>query len=162
MSSTTVRQLEEIDALFVQMAAVVEHDGDRIVLHDVAPSTVYFSDRPDRVVGHIGTREFVDIWDEGADSFADDPPNAVLSFADRETGTPGEVVVELRDPLLRGHDLSYLAEVLDGRLPGRAAGATLFIDPFGRPLSPMSVAGMRRRTRRRTRRRLAVAARPVA
>ena len=160
-SSNVVRKLEDIDALFVQMAAAVEHDGDRIVLHDVAPSTVYFSDRPDRVVGHIGTREFVDIWDEGADSFADDPPNAVLAFADRDGGTPSEVVVEIRDPLLKGRDLSYIADVLDGRLPGLAGGATLFIDPFGRPLSPTSVAGMRRRTRRRTRRRLAVAS-PLA
>lgn len=44
--------------------------------------------------------------------------------------------------------LSYTANVLDGDLPGRAEGCTLFIDPFGRPLTPISVAGMRRRTRR--------------
>jgi hypothetical protein len=31
---------------------------------------------------------------------------------------------------------------------------TLFVDPFGRPLSPVSVCGVRRRERRRVRRRI--------
>jgi len=38
--------------------------------------------------------------------------------------------------------------------PAHAGPVTLFIDPFGRPLSPISVYGMRRRERRRMRRRL--------
>ena len=32
------------------------------------------------VVGHIGTSEFVGIWGDGENSFAADPPNAVLMF----------------------------------------------------------------------------------
>jgi len=47
--------------------------------------------------------------------------------------------------------------VLEGRLPRHASGCTLFIDPFGRPLSPVSIAGMRRRSNRRARRRVALA-----
>lgn len=145
----TAGELDTIDAMFVQMAAAVDHAHGRIVLHGIAPATLYFSDRPQRVVGHLDTAAFVDIWYEGDDSFARDPPNAVLAFVGQGGPTPEEVVIELRDPALRGDELSYAATVLDGALPVRAGGCSLFIDPIGRPLSPVSVAGMRRRRRQR-------------
>jgi hypothetical protein len=154
-----VKELEDIDAMFVQTAAGVEHAGDRIVLRDVSAATLFFSDRPRRVVGHLGTAEFVDLWDAGEDSFSTDPPNAVLAFVGQGDKTPQDVVLEISDPSIRGEELSYTAKVLEGTLPAWVEGCTLFIDPFGRPLTPISVAGMRRRTRRRTRRRVAVAAR---
>ena len=40
-------------------------------------------------------------------------------------------------------------ELLDGELPASAGPCTVFIDPLGRPLAPVSVAGVRRRDRRR-------------
>jgi hypothetical protein len=46
----------------------------------------------------------------------------------------------------------HAIEVLDGEAPTEAAACTLFIDPLGRPLSPLSIAGMNRRERRRMRR----------
>jgi len=47
----------------------------------------------------------------------------------------------------------YAVEVLDGAaLPATTGPVTLFIDPFGRPLSRVSVCGVRRRERRRMRR----------
>jgi hypothetical protein len=146
-----VTQLEAINAMFVQTAATVEHAYGRIILHGVAPATLYFSDRPERVVGHLDTATFVDIWGEGDDSFARDPPNAVLAFVGQGGVIPEDVVIEIRDPTLRGDDLSYAATVLDGWLPTRAGGCTLFIDPIGHPLSPLSVAGMQRRAIRRAR-----------
>jgi hypothetical protein len=154
MSGDMAQELEALDAMFVQSAAAVEYTDGCITLRGVTPSTLYFSDRPQRIVGHIGTREFVEIWGEGDNSFGDDPPNAVLAFAPRGGITPQDVVVEISEPALSGPDLSYAATVLDGSLPARAEGCTLFIDPFGRPLSPVSVAGMARRARRRERRRL--------
>ena len=147
-----VKELEEISALFVQSAHGAEHVDGRLVLKSVTPSTIYFSDRPQRVVGHVGTSEFIGFWDDGEDSFAEDPPNAVLAFIASGESVPEEVVIEISDPILDGADLSYAAKVLDGTLPIRADGCSLFIDPFGRPLSPVSVAGMNRRSRRRGRR----------
>ena len=44
-------------------------------------------------------------------------------------------------------------EVLEGSVPTESGAVTLFIDPLGRPLSPMSLAGVNRRGRRRDRRR---------
>jgi hypothetical protein len=40
-------------------------------------------------------------------------------------------------------------DVLEGALPAAATSYSVFIDPFGRPLSPVSVVGMLRRARRR-------------
>jgi len=147
-----VKELEEIQALFVQTAHSADHVDGRIFLRTVGPSTLYFSDRPQRVVGHIGTPEFVGIWGVGENNFAEDPPNAVLAFIPDGKETPRDVVIEIADPVISGSDLSYTATVLEGTLPDRSAGCTLFIDPIGRPLSPVSVAGMNRRDRRRDRR----------
>jgi hypothetical protein len=147
-----VKELEDISALFVQTAHEVESTDGGILLRRVTPSTIYFSDRPQRVVGHLDTAEFVGFWDDGEDSFAEDPPNAVLAFVGEGEDVPNEVVVTISDPVLNGHNLSYTAVVLDGVLPVRAGGCSLFIDPFGRPLSPVSAAGMHRRDRRRDRR----------
>ncbi len=148
-----VKELEDMSALFVQTAHGAETGNGRITLQGVSKSTLYFSDRPQRVVGHIGTPEFVGIWDEGENSFSEDPPNAVLAFVAQGDSVPEDVVIEITDPVLNGTELSYAAKVLEGTLPTQASACTLFIDPFGRPLSPVSVAGMNRRDRRRDRRR---------
>jgi len=100
------------------------------------------------------TRKFVNEWGEGENSFAEDPPNAVVSFLEEGDAVPEEVTVELRDPHLTEETLTYKVEVLDGTLPAKAGPCSLFIDPIGRPLSPVSVMGVRRRERRRMRRRM--------
>ena len=122
-----------------------------MTFHGLAHSTLFFADRPKRVVGHLQSRKFVEQWGEGENSFADDPPNAVVSFLENGDTPPEEVTVVLRDPQLDGDTLTYKVEVLDGTLPVSAGPCSLFIDPIGRPLSPVSVMGMHRRTRRRMR-----------
>jgi hypothetical protein len=146
------QQLAAIEAMFVQVAPSAEAADGRLILKNVSDSTLFFSDRPQRVVGHIHTAQLVSVWDEGENSFATDPPNAVLAFVGQGDAMPSDVVVEISDPVLTGSDLSYAAVVLDGALPAMAGACTLFIDPIGRPLSPVSVAGMNRRDRRRDRR----------
>ena len=148
----TEQHLEEIESLFVQTAQGVTTADGKITLKTLSPSTLYFADRPKREVGHMSSEHFVDVWDEGENSFADDPPNAVLSYLDPAHDFPEDTVVVLRDPRLEGGDLTYSVEVLDGTLPKEAGPVALFIDPFGRPLSPVSLAGMNRRNRRRDRR----------
>lgn len=131
---------ERIDALFVQSATGFTSEGGRITLHGLAESTVYFADRPRREVGHMRSSSFVELWDVGVYSFAIDPPNAVLSFLD-DGDAPGDVVVVLHDPRLEGDMLSYRVEVLEGALPEETGACAVFIDSFGRPLSPASVLG---------------------
>jgi len=151
MSDDIEQTLEEIEAMFVQVARGMTIDGDRLTLHGLAPATLYFSDRPQRVVGHLSARQFVDEWDKGENSFAADPPNAVLSFLDADGETPDDAIVVIKNPGLEGDKISYTVQVLEGKLPAKAESCSLFIDPFGRPLSPVSLAGMNRRARRRRR-----------
>jgi hypothetical protein len=141
-----------IEEMFVQLARGISGTEDSLTLKGVAPSTLYFSDRPERIVGHMTNKQFIDQWAEGEDSFEVDPPNAVLSFPD-ELGQLEDAVVILSSPSLKGDSLKYTVKVLEGAVPQTAGACTLFIDPVGRPLSPVSVAGMNRRDRRRERRR---------
>jgi hypothetical protein len=136
-----------IEVLYVQTAHSMSAENGSITLHRLAPSTLFFSDRPDRVTGHIRTTEFVDTWDKGDDSFASTPPNAVLSIFQPDEVL--DVVVVLTDPQLSSDTLTYNVEVLDGELPATGGECALFIDTIGRPLSPVSLAGMNRRARRR-------------
>jgi hypothetical protein len=152
MSENSAQDIENIEALFVQSAHGLTTSNGSITLHGVAHQTLFFADRPQRVVGHLTSRKFVDQWDEGEDSFADDPPNAVVSFLEDGDEVPEEVTMTIMDPHLEGNSLTYKVNVLDGSLPAKAGPCSLFIDPIGRPLSPMSVAGVRRRDRRRDRR----------
>jgi hypothetical protein len=154
MTEILAEQLETEESMFVQTAEAIESDGRSLTLRGVTPSTLYFSDRPERVVGHMSTADFVDLWAIGDNSFETDPPNAVLAFLEPGADAPADAVVVLKQPNLDGAgDLAYSIELLEGTIPTRAGPVTLFIDPFGRPLSPVSVCGIRRRERRRMRRR---------
>ena len=78
----------------------------------------------------------------------------MLAFLEPGDEVPEDAVVVIRHPRLSDGHLSYAVEVLEGVLPDKSGPVTLFIDPFGRPLSPVSVCGVRRRERRRMRRRI--------
>jgi hypothetical protein len=144
-------QSEEFEAFYAQTAAGMAYENGQLTLNGIAPTTLYFSDRPQRITGHIPTEEFFDSWGEGDDSFASDPPNAVLSiFTEDEIH---DVVVVLQEPALEGDQMSYSVDILDGEMPASGGASSLFIDMIGRPLTPVSVAGVHRRGRRRGRRR---------
>jgi hypothetical protein len=154
MTEILAEQLETEESMFVQTAQGIDSDGDTLTLRGITPSTLYFSDRPERVVGHMSTNDFVDLWAIGDNSFESDPPNAVLAFLEAGADVPDDAVVVLKAPNLDGSgNLAYSIEVLEGTVPAHTGPVTLFIDPFGRPLSPVSVCGVRRRGRRRARRR---------
>ncbi len=142
---------KEIEALYVQSAHGMTYEDGVLTMQGLTPTTILFSDRPDRITGHIPSEEFFDSWGEGDNSFADDPPNAVLSiFTEDEIN---DVVVVLSDPALDGDQMSYSVDILDGEMPTSGGASSLFIDMIGRPLTPVSVAGVHRRSRRRGRRR---------
>jgi len=136
--------------LFVQSAGGMVYADGMLTLKDVNPITVLFSDRPERLAGHMATDDFVPFWREGSGqgkSFEAEPPNADLAFLDGDTEQ--NAVVTLHEPKLAGGDLSYRVEVLEGELPASGGPASLFIDIIGRPLTPVSFAGRRRRMWRR-------------
>ena len=141
--------LDEVQLLFVQNAKDVVMDQGRLTLIGVNPTTIFFSDRPKRITGHMSTEDFVLDWQEktGKESFHTKPPNATMSvFGDEEIV---DVVVTLKNPRLAGHALVYDIDVLEEDQPIPSGPVSLFIDPIGRPLSPTSAAGVHRRRRRR-------------
>ena len=77
----------------------------------------------------------------------------MLAFLEPGAEAPEDAVVVISQPRLENGELSYSIETLEGTVPSQTGPVTLFIDPFGRPLSPVSICGMRRRERRRDRRR---------
>ncbi len=149
-----IDELQAEQSMFVQTAQGMASDATSLTLRGVTPSTLYFSDRPQRIVGHMSTADFVDLWSEGDNSFQVDPPNAVLAFLEPGDEAPEDAVVVIQDPRLQDSHLTYSITPLEGTLPTQAGPVTLFIDPFGRPLSPVSVCGVRRRERRRERGRI--------
>jgi hypothetical protein len=141
-----------VEYLFVQNAQKVSLKDNVLTLKGIAADTLYFSDRPDRIVGREMTKKFVDTWGKGKDSFKENPPNAVLSVL--HGSKLQDIVVVLKNPRLKGDDFVYDVEVLDGEKIAKGGMSSLFIDVIGRPLTPVSVAGVARRTSRRTARRV--------
>jgi hypothetical protein len=117
--------------LFVQTAPNVAFKDGTLTLENAAPTTVFFSDRPKRVTGHLRNDLFMKLWTEGKNSFKRDPPNASLSVFDAK-GTQ-TVVVELSNPRVEGKDIVYNARALRGKLPEKGAASALFIDGAGGP-----------------------------
>ncbi|CAN7258560.1 hypothetical protein [Mesorhizobium sp. LjNodule214] len=137
------------DFLFVQTADSMSYDKatNKLTLVDVATSTLFFTDRPERLAGNMKTAAFIPFWSTGKDSFLSDPPNADLSIL--EGDQLKQFVVVLKDPQLNGGDLSYTVQVIDGDMPDKGSEISVFIDIIGMPLTPLSYAGVARRSFRR-------------
>lgn len=142
---------QKIQYLFVQNAKDVSFAEGKMTLKGISGVTILFSDRPDRIAGHMTTADFAKNWNMGKDSFRIDNPNATLAiFGEKE---PNDVVVELSDPVLEGDNLTYGIKLLEGSIPKETGECSLFIDIIGRPMTPVSYAGVARRTTRRVIRR---------
>ncbi|MGA8242360.1 MAG: SHOCT domain-containing protein [Desulfobacterales bacterium] len=140
-----------IPVLFVQNAEAVVFGKGTLTLKGVSPMTVFFSDRPVRIAGHFNTKdEFVPLWDEGKDSFLKDPPNATVSMYEKGREQLEDVVVKLSKPRLKGKDLTYDIKVIEGKAPQKGGACSVFIDIIGLPFTPLSFAGVARRTAYRT------------
>jgi hypothetical protein len=116
----------DVTLLFVQSAESATYKDGSLTLGGVSPATIFFTDRPERVAGHVKVADFLKSWSEGADSFEKDPPNAVLSVLSE--GEVKNVVVEIRSPRLEGDDLSFAAKIIQGDPPAAGGPVTLFID----------------------------------
>jgi hypothetical protein len=119
--------------------------GDTLTMTGVMPHSIIFADRPVRSAGHQLTADVIAEWGSGDDSFTKNPPNATISVFGKD-GSVKDAVVVLKSPKLDGDKLSFNVQVLEGDLADGDGGAALFIDIIGRPLSPMSFAGVARRS----------------
>jgi hypothetical protein len=134
------------ELMFVQAADDVRADekAHSLRLINAGRQTLYFSDRPVRLAGHIRMEDYLNEWNHGKDSFAKDNPNATLSVY--EPGRPDNklVVVEISNPVVDGRDIVYTYKLLDGTMPVSGGASTLFIDwAAARPgVGPGGVGGV--------------------
>ena len=96
------------ELLFVQTSDGATLTDSTLTLTGISPNTGWFTDRPYREAGQIPTEEFILVWGEGEDSFADDPPNA--DFTCTVTGGVVNYVLELENPTLL---VPYVSEGCD-------------------------------------------------
>jgi non-ribosomal peptide synthetase component E (peptide arylation enzyme) len=148
-AQTAAQDAKQADYLFVQTANAMSFDKatNKLTLHGVSPVTVFFSDRPERIAGNMKTSAFVPFWSQGKDSFLSDPPNADISVV--EGKELRQIVAVLKSPELNGRDLSYTVKILQGEMPAKAEEVSVFIDVIGMPMTPVSYAGVARRSYRR-------------
>jgi exo-beta-1,3-glucanase (GH17 family) len=129
-------------------------DSYTLALEGVGTVTVMFTGRPMRQATIMSTAQFISQWDE---MFADDPPNAALTFQDAGGGGINTAVFNISRPVYDEENgiLAYFAYDLllgDGaavetaqgeglaELPGTFGPASLFIDsadPSGSPAAKM-------------------------
>jgi hypothetical protein len=136
---------EIVPSLFVLNSRGATLQGDTLTLTGVMPHSIIFADRPVRSAGHELTSDVIADWGAGDDSFTKNPPNATVSVFSKD-GSVKDAVVVLKNPKLDGDKLTFNVQTLEGDLNGGDGAAAVFIDIIGRPFTPMSFAGVARRT----------------
>ena len=140
-------KVDMVPSLFVMNARGAGLQGQTLTLAGVSPTSIVFADRPVRAAGHLPTEALLDEWTSG--DFAKDAPNATVSVLSKDGATAHDLVVELRSPHLEGDKLTFDVRVLEGDLAAADGPAAVFIDIIGMPLTPLSFAGVARRSARR-------------
>ena len=136
-----------VPSLIVMNADGATLDGTTLTLSGISGNSIVFADRPVRSAGHAPTAVLLDEWNpDYPDSFYADPPNATISVFGETEDEVYDAVVVLKNPRMQGADLLFDVDVLEGALDGATGPAAVFIDIIGRPLTPLSYAGVARRT----------------
>src|SRR5262245_14038891 len=120
-----------VPSLFVVNSAGAKLEGSTLTMTGVAANSIAFADRHVRAAGHVTTEQFIMQWDEGADNFIKDPPNATISVLGGDGSKVEDAVVTLRKAKLDGGNLTFEVSVLEGSLSGASGPAALFIDRGG-------------------------------
>src|SRR5262245_60908574 len=117
--------------LFVQTAGKIDYKDGVMTLYDVPPQTMFFTDRPRRVVGQVPTDRFVMRWteDKSPNGFAVNPPNAAVTVF--QPDGPKTAIVALTNPRYDGKNLAYNVQILQGIGGAQAAEGVVFIDNYG-------------------------------
>ena len=134
-ATTSTSSSEAPQLMFVQTAEDLKVDAAKSTLRlvKVNQQTLYFSDRPQRIAGHLKMADYLKEWTAkaGKDNFGANPPNATLSVY--EPGQPDNtvVVVEITNPVVNGADLIYRYKIINGKMPAKGGATSLFIDWIG-------------------------------
>jgi hypothetical protein len=139
-ATDSANNMTEANFLFIQSAqsgsvSEVNDTTSNVELNDVSDETIFFSDRPDRIVGSANTTDFIGNWSLGPDNFAVDPPNAVLVVDDEIQQRQDYAIIELFNPqydpeanTLRYDIIAENATTTSIDLPSEFGQSTLVID----------------------------------
>ena len=108
--ATEAKGLPAPSVLFVQNGTGGTLSETTLTLTGVNSQTGWFTDRPHRKAGQLTTEEFLSLWDEEMNLFAENPPNG-----DFTCEVEGEVVnyaLALLSPSVAGDALSYSVNLL--------------------------------------------------
>lgn len=133
-------------ALIVLNSRGAQMADGKLTLSGVSANSIMFADRPVRAAGHVLTAHLLEEWAAGSNSFASDPPNATVSVLSKDGRAVIDAVVTLKAPKLEGDTLTFAVDLLEGDLTGAEGPASIFIDIIGLPFTPLSFAGVARRT----------------
>jgi len=135
VSTASAATAETPQYMFVQIADNIKVDkaAKTFRLVNVNQQTLYFTDRPVRIAGHIKMDAYLKEWtaQAGKDNFGQDPPNAVLSVYEPGQTDNTTAVVEITRPEIDGFDLVYNYKLIEGSLPAGGGATSLFIDWIG-------------------------------
>ena len=70
LAQAVKEQAKQADFLFVQTAKGMSYDKstNKLTLEGISSTTLFFSDRPERIAGNMKTTAFVPFWSTGKDS----------------------------------------------------------------------------------------------
>lgn len=134
-SSKPSSSSEDPRFMFIHVAegVKVNQASKTIRLVNVNQQTLFFSDRPDRIAGHLKMADYLDEWTtkSGENNFSAVPPNAALSVYEPGQTDNTLAVIEITDPKVDGTDLLYSYKLIEGTLPETTGHTALFIDRIG-------------------------------
>lgn len=145
IGTSSTQKTELVPSLIVMNSGGATLKGDTLTLTSISNNSILFADRPVRSAGHALTTHLLEEWAEGG-SFEKDPPNATVSVLNKDASGVEDAVVVLKEPKLEGTNLTFKVEVLEGSLAKADGPASIFIDIIGMPRTPLSFAGVARRT----------------
>ncbi|MDW6022876.1 hypothetical protein SAZ10_14015 [Mesorhizobium sp. BAC0120] len=136
---------EIVPSLIVMNSDSASLTGTTLTLNGISLNSIMFADRPVRSAGHALTKHLLEEWAPGG-GFEKDPPNATVSVFDKEASDVEDAVLVLKDPKLSGDKLTFTVDVLESNIAKADGPASVFIDIIGLPRTPLSFAGVARRT----------------
>lgn len=145
IGTSSTQKTELVPSLIVMNSDGATLKGDTLTLTSISNNSILFADRPVRSAGHALTTHLLEEWAQGG-SFEKDPPNATVSVLNKDASSVEDAVVVLKEPKLEGTNLTFKVEVLEGSLAKADGPASIFIDIIGMPRTPLSFAGVARRT----------------
>ena len=118
--------------LYVQTEATAQMTSDTTLEIPFTREVFGFADRPDRRSAYFTASEFEAFWsEEGANSFTEDPPNAVLTWLNGEEQREAEVIINNATVYSDGvqESLVYEVTVETGKMPdAQMSSVSLFVD----------------------------------